>query len=582
MSVSLSVEARLKAALVESLASTTGTAATRVAEAFEDVMDAKTFFDTVRKQYKDSPNILDLDCVMSTWALFVCSKYRDITYNPECVPLGINGLITRANVTIRGSYADITRGKYGKDTLFLKASYGNMDDTKIDVINAFVLSTLAKEMGISQHFMDYVNSFKCFLNKDDQLMLAESAKLDPLNSTAYTSGTYKSCDCFVFRNISGNTMDAVLALGRRSGPGATGYLLEKLDQLGDVLSLLREKFGIFHNDLHGGNIMFDTESECFRLIDYGRLTYDWERVGPLMGDKIKSAFHALLVKLLQQGMRNDEFNQALIKRFMMGTDESSESSAFARDGICMFLNALEQMPDLSSMVSISTRLVSNSRGRPVSECVISVADYDRVLKQDTSKPRPRFVVMGELQLSLVAQLAYIRTDAMKNSAPGFQPMQKVDGGVEFAIHKDAIIVGRGFQLNTTLLRRMSINKNYAELLKAPSTVAYLSAAMRKDPAQSGGNASDNSAFDAPSIVDDLLDGPPTEFLRDSSLPPTDLMNAYLNPLPRLAETSVVPQRFAAVSIRNSQPKIFTPASVSVGAGPKKSKYKSKTSRKSAA
>lgn len=147
-------------------------------------------------------------------------------------------------------------------------TYGNFiiklqKDIRSDPISKdiYINETINDNGAVPPHFMKLVSYFPAFIVKGDNGALF--LKPSSAEGTSQEQGTYQPC--VVVAKVDNACTFWHLQQQRRLDPVAL-----PLARLFRSMIVIGAKAGFSHNDLHGGNILFNTKSKEFTLIDYGR------------------------------------------------------------------------------------------------------------------------------------------------------------------------------------------------------------------------------------------------------------------------------------------------------------------------
>ena len=163
------------------------------------------------------------------------------------------------------------------------------DDILIDNINGFILGKIVP-LYYQNYFLTYIDSFLSIkktvkensywalsrlndVSKDKSLM-----SLNRSNVGRLPEG-YKLANVSIFEAIDGISLDDILMERNRSffknkAEAFKEYHVKVIKEACicfEVFEFLGKNIGLMHNDLHFGNVFFDTDNQVVKLIDYGRM-----------------------------------------------------------------------------------------------------------------------------------------------------------------------------------------------------------------------------------------------------------------------------------------------------------------------
>lgn len=143
----------------------------------------------------------------------------------------------------------------------------------LDNINGFVMNQIAaKDPLISRHVMTYVDSFWTYTKTEWDPMAVANATADILTNTTNTL-PYKPDEDDVYVNIT-KAIPGTALKDLKHSKDFFKILIKEFPPLFHALKRLGIKYGFIHNDLHLGNIMIDSTTQEFKIIDYGRCVFD--------------------------------------------------------------------------------------------------------------------------------------------------------------------------------------------------------------------------------------------------------------------------------------------------------------------
>ena len=194
------------------------------------------------------------------------------------------------------SFMQITAQDNSKHKLFMKmvplrkVMDATIDNPIIDNVNGQIIQNLCRHRTVGSvirpHVMMYISSFNALVEKGvdrkvRQWMIKSIADVDsqlcPFNDNFNPKAFLpEACMCSVFEAIDGEPLDRVL----QKGETAIYKVLRRLPKFADAMRLLGTEYGMLHNDLHSGNVFVDNPTGNLILIDYGRITFSEEAIGP--------------------------------------------------------------------------------------------------------------------------------------------------------------------------------------------------------------------------------------------------------------------------------------------------------------
>lgn len=173
-------------------------------------------------------------------------------------------------------------------TFFIKAAPRDMvmtrriDNPMTDSVNGKILQQLSQAVrnaDIKRHTIMYETSFNCTTVFDDtrqQDILPLHRMMDIDHEDCPFSLSFHRKQDFVFASvfeyIPGESVSDIL----KKDANGIHKILNSLSDFWQTIGMLGMDFGMIHNDLHAGNVFYNTELHKLMLIDYGQMTFPYE------------------------------------------------------------------------------------------------------------------------------------------------------------------------------------------------------------------------------------------------------------------------------------------------------------------
>jgi serine/threonine protein kinase len=181
-------------------------------------------------------------------------------------------------------------------TFFIKAASRNevmdrsVDNPILDSVNGKILRKIMQAIAdahiikqIQEHTIMYETSFNCINLKNQPtqkigvLPLHQMMDLyhesSPFSLSFPPSQPYDFVFASVFEYIPGKSVADILKAHDEKG---IRIVLNGLCDFWHTMSILGLDYGMLHNDLHAGNIFFNSRSGKLMLIDYGQMTFPFD------------------------------------------------------------------------------------------------------------------------------------------------------------------------------------------------------------------------------------------------------------------------------------------------------------------
>jgi hypothetical protein len=186
-----------------------------------------------------------------------------------------------------------------------------IDNPMTDSVNGKILRRLIQAVPdnetkrkLQAHTIMYETSFNCPITKHDSLPLQKMAHLD--NEECPFSTHFPRQQKFefasVFEYIPGESVSDLL----EEDPNGMYRLLDSLPEFWEAMGVLGMDYGMLHNDLHAGNVFYNSRSQKLVLIDYGQMSFPDEiqnTIGESLNDIAENeAYRNKIKPLSYQGL----------------------------------------------------------------------------------------------------------------------------------------------------------------------------------------------------------------------------------------------------------------------------------------
>ena len=165
-----------------------------------------------------------------------------------------------------------------------KVIAGKIDNPMVDSINGKILRKITQSIpnssvrrGMIAHTIMYETSFNCIIKNEgssNKVVVPLHKMVADLNSVENPlSNTFDPNQEFlfasVFEYIPGESVTDLL----ENDPNGIQKLLNSLPDFWKTMGVLGMDYGMLHNDLHSGNVFYNTRTQKLMLIDYGQMTF---------------------------------------------------------------------------------------------------------------------------------------------------------------------------------------------------------------------------------------------------------------------------------------------------------------------
>jgi hypothetical protein len=253
----------------------------------------------VKDKYKEYPEISwdsNKYHVAAAWIFLFAARQKRLDVSRPFVRNSAN-----CQFTIADSELYISPDKGIATPLFIKSvTYPTPKDTDyvlVDNINGWIINVLTGMYpSLQKFFMVYVDSFLSFTNTNSNQWLFDTVS-DPQNrdSPLFIPGTSKpsknsgaltqlpKCQIAISYAVKGRSIMSYFIDACNNKPISSPIrrnILFGMTNLYSCLHYLGFNWGMLHNDLHLGNMLYDEYNNCVVCIDYGRMHFQKQAEAP--------------------------------------------------------------------------------------------------------------------------------------------------------------------------------------------------------------------------------------------------------------------------------------------------------------
>lgn len=171
------------------------------------------------------------------------------------------------------------------------------DSILMDNVNGILVNAIVAKPGngyVRAHVMRWIDGFPTLVRHDDGRGGKTSKNWDVLRCfPAAEAANCRMVDTCVSMAVEGHSVHDELA---RDDPSRLGNVVHALDAFFASWTRLAGDFGIMHNDMHLGNLLYDEKTKTVVLIDYANVTFDLGRVVAAVPGVVESVTRQIAVQ----------------------------------------------------------------------------------------------------------------------------------------------------------------------------------------------------------------------------------------------------------------------------------------------